>query len=220
MAADRHVEHLLIGGGIACATAARTLREEGADGRILLVGRELDPPYHRPPITKGYLQGRETRPDTLVHEPDWWEDNDVELLSRTSVLELDAEARTAKLSNKETVEFATALIATGAMVRRLGVDGTELDGIHYLRTLGNADALRRDTEDAARVVIVGGSYLGVEVAASLSVLGKRCTIVMQESATLERHFGAPGRTPLPGDPRSPRRRGDRRRRGRPLRGGR
>ncbi len=189
MAADRRVEHLLIGGGIACATAARTLREEGADGRILLVGRELDPPYHRPPITKGYLQGRETRPETLVHEPGWWEDNDVELLSRTSVLELDAEARTAKLSNKETVEFATALIATGAMVRRLGVDGTELDGIHYLRTLGNADALRRDTEDAARVVIVGGSYLGVEVAASLTVLGKSCTIVMQESATLERHFG-------------------------------
>jgi 3-phenylpropionate/trans-cinnamate dioxygenase ferredoxin reductase subunit len=189
MAADRRVEHLLIGGGIACATAALTLREAGADGSILLVGRELDAPYHRPPISKGYLQGRETRAECVIHEPDWWERNDVELLTRTSVLEIDAEARTAKLSNKETVAFATALVATGAMVRRLGVDGTELDGIHYLRALANADGLRRDTQDAERVVIVGGSYLGVEVAASLTVLGKRCTIVMQESATLERHFG-------------------------------
>ncbi len=75
------------------------------------------------------------------------------------------------------------------MVRRLGVDGTELDGIHYLRALANADALRRDTQDAERVVIVGGSYIATEVAASLTELGRRCTIVMQESATLERHFG-------------------------------
>lgn len=190
MAAERRVEHLLVGGGIASATAAHTLREEGADGSILLVGRELDPPYHRPPITKGYLQGRETRDATLIREPAWWEDNDVELMTRTSVVEIDAAARTAKLSNKDTVEFGAALIATGATVRRLGVDGSELDGIHYLRALANADGLRRDTQDAEHVVIVGGSYIGVEVAASLTTLGKRCTIVMQEAAPLERHFGA------------------------------
>jgi 3-phenylpropionate/trans-cinnamate dioxygenase ferredoxin reductase subunit len=187
--AGRRVEHLLIGGGIAGATAAATLREAGADGSILVVGRELDPPYHRPPISKGYLQGRETREQTLIHPAGWWEDNDVELLTRTSVMEIDQEARTAKLSNKETVEFATGLIATGAMVRRLTVDGTDLDGIHYLRALGNADAVRREVEDADRVVMIGGSYIGCEVAASLTELGKRCTIVMQESLTLERHFG-------------------------------
>jgi len=190
MATERRVEHLLIGGGIACATAARALREAGAAGSILLVGRELDPPYHRPPISKGYLRGRETRGETLIHKPDWWGHNDVELLTRTSVIEIDGAGRTAKLSNKETVEFSSALIATGAMVRRLGVGGSELEGIHYLRALANADAVRRDTQDAERIVIVGGSYIGAEVAASLTVLGKRCTIVMQESATLERHFGA------------------------------
>jgi 3-phenylpropionate/trans-cinnamate dioxygenase ferredoxin reductase component len=190
MAVDHRVEHLLVGGGIAAATAARTLRDEGAEGSILLVGRELDPPYHRPPISKGYLQGRETRAQTLIEEPAWWVENDVELLTRTSVLELDGPNRTAKLSNKQTVEFGTALLATGAMVRRLGVDGSELDGIHYLRALGNADAVRRDTEDAERVVLVGGSYIGCEVAASLTALGKQCTIVMQESHTLERQFGA------------------------------
>ncbi|MEA2299404.1 MAG: 3-phenylpropionate/trans-cinnamate dioxygenase ferredoxin reductase component [Solirubrobacteraceae bacterium] len=188
--ADRRVEHLIIGGGIAGATAAATLRQAGADGSILLVGRELDPPYHRPPVSKGYLRGVESREQTLVHPADWWTAHDVELLTRTSVTEIDQDARTAKLSTKETIEFATGLIATGAMVRRLTVDGTELDGIHYLRALANADAVRRDVADAEHVVLIGGSYIGCEVAASLTELGKRCTIVMQESLTLERHFGA------------------------------
>jgi 3-phenylpropionate/trans-cinnamate dioxygenase ferredoxin reductase subunit len=188
--ADRRVEHLLIGGGIAGATAAATLREAGADGSILLVGRELDQPYHRPPVSKGYLRGSETREQGLIHPAGWWQANDVELLTRTSVMEIDQAARTAKLSNKETVEFATGLIATGAMVRRLGVDGTQLDGIHYLRALANADAIRRDTADAEHVVLIGGSYIGCEVAASLTELGKQCVIVMQEANPLERHFGA------------------------------
>jgi len=188
--ADRRVEHLLIGGGIASATAAAALREAGAEGSILVVGRELDAPYHRPPVSKGYLQGRETREQALIHPADWWPANDVELLTRTSVMELDQATRTVKLSNKQTVEFTTGLIATGAMVRRLGVGGTELEGIHYVRALGNADAIRRDVADAEHVVLVGGSYIGCEVAASLTALGKRCTIVMQETVTLERNFGA------------------------------
>jgi 3-phenylpropionate/trans-cinnamate dioxygenase ferredoxin reductase subunit len=182
--ADRHVPHLLIGGGIAAATAARTLHEHGAGGASLLVSRELDPPYHRPPITKGYLQGAESRADALLDLPD-----DVEVLTRTSVTALDPGARVATLSTKETVAFDTALVATGAMVRRLPLDGAQLDGIHYLRALGNADALRRDAEAAERVVVVGGSYLGCEVAASLTTLGKRCTVVMLEEEPLERHFG-------------------------------
>jgi 3-phenylpropionate/trans-cinnamate dioxygenase ferredoxin reductase subunit len=188
--ADRRVEYLLIGGGIAGATAAAALREHGADGSILLVGRELDPPYHRPPLSKGYLQGSETREQGLVHPPDWWSDHDVELLTRTSVSEIDQSTRTAKLSNRTTVEFGTGLIATGAMVRRLQVGGTELDGIHYLRATANADAIRRDVDGARRIVLVGGSYIGCEVAASLAALGKECTIVMQEALTFERHFGA------------------------------
>jgi 3-phenylpropionate/trans-cinnamate dioxygenase ferredoxin reductase subunit len=182
--ADRRVEHLLIGGGIASASCAAELRAAGATGSILLVGRELDPPYHRPPGSKGYLLGRETREDTYLEVPD-----DVEVLTRTSVMALDTEARTAKLSTKEEVEYGTALIATGAMVRRLQADGSDLEGIHYLRALGNADAIRRDAEEASRVVCVGGSYIGCEVAASLTVLGRRCTIVMLEDEPMERGFG-------------------------------
>jgi 3-phenylpropionate/trans-cinnamate dioxygenase ferredoxin reductase subunit len=182
--ADRRVDHLLIGGGIASATCAQALREAGGTGSVLLVGRELDPPYHRPPITKGYLSGAESKEDALIEVP-----GDVEVLTRTSVLALDPAARTATLSTKETVEYGTALLATGAMVRRLQVDGTQLDGIHYLRALGNADALRRDVAGAERVVCVGGSYIGCETAATLTALGKRCTVVLLEEQPLERGFG-------------------------------
>src|SRR3954447_12787381 len=188
--ADRETDILLIGGGVASATAAATLREEGFGGSILLAGRELDPPYHRPPASKGYLQGRESKADALVHPEGWWEEQRVELKTRTSVMALDPNERTAALQSKETVAFGQALLATGAMVRRLQVDGAQLDGIHYLRALGNADTLRRDIEDAERIVCVGGSYIGSEVAASLTELGKRVTILMQEAHPLERQFGA------------------------------
>ncbi|HWI71588.1 MAG TPA: FAD-dependent oxidoreductase [Baekduia sp.] len=182
--ADRHVDHLLIGGGIASATCAQTLREEGATGTILLVGRELDPPYHRPPITKGYLGGAESKDDALIALPD-----DVEVLTRTSVMALDPAAREVTLSTKETVSYDTALLATGAMVRRLQIDGAQLEGVHYLRALGNADALRRDAESAARVVCVGGSYIGCESAATLTTLGKQVTVVLLEEEPMERAFG-------------------------------
>jgi 3-phenylpropionate/trans-cinnamate dioxygenase ferredoxin reductase subunit len=187
--ADRDTDILLIGGGVASATAAATLRAEGFGGSILLVGRELDPPYHRPPASKGYLEGRETKEDALVHPDGWWDEHGVELRTRTSVMALDPAARTAKLSTKEEVRFGQALLATGAMVRRLAVDGAQLDGIHYLRALGNADAIRRDTEDVDHVVCVGGSYIGSEVAASLTALGRRVTVLMQERWPLERQFG-------------------------------
>jgi 3-phenylpropionate/trans-cinnamate dioxygenase ferredoxin reductase subunit len=189
---DRTIDVLLIGGGIASASAAAELREAGFEGSITLATRELDPPYERPPITKGYLQGSEDRASTLISPESWYAEHDVELLTRTSVMSLDLEARTAKLG-KEEVGFGQALVATGAMIRRLQADGAQRDGIHYLRTLGNADALREDVEGAERVAVVGGSYIATEVAASLTLLGKRATIVCQEQLPLERGFG-----PVPG----------------------
>jgi 3-phenylpropionate/trans-cinnamate dioxygenase ferredoxin reductase subunit len=187
----RKVDYLLIGGGLASANCARWLREEGAEGSVLLVGRELDPPYNRPDCSKGYLRGEESREEPLFRPADWWEEQDIELLTRTSVTGLDLDSRMAKLSSKEEIEFDKALLATGANVRRLNVEGCELEQIHYLRTLGNADAIREGVADAEDVVLIGGSYIGCEVAASLTMIGKRCTIVMQEQATLERGFGAP-----------------------------
>jgi 3-phenylpropionate/trans-cinnamate dioxygenase ferredoxin reductase component len=188
--AARKVDYLLIGGGLASANCARWLRQESAEGAVLLVGREPDPPYNRPECSKGYLRGSETREETFFRPDEWWAEQNIELLTRTSVTGLDLESRTAKLSNKEEVEFGKALIATGANVRRLNVDGCELDQIHYLRTLGNSDAIRAGVDDAEEVVLIGGSFICCEVAASLTLLGKHCTMVMQEQATLERTFGA------------------------------
>jgi 3-phenylpropionate/trans-cinnamate dioxygenase ferredoxin reductase subunit len=186
---ERTVDYLLIGAGLAGASCAKKLREEGADGSILLVGREQDPPYHRPPLSKDFLRGETSREDALVEAPEWWDEHEVELLTRTSAMKLDPSERTVRLSSKEEVGFGKALLATGANVRRLRVDGAELEGIHYLRAFGNADAIRADADEAERVVMIGGSYIGTEVAASLTARGRRCTILMQEEITLEPLFG-------------------------------
>jgi 3-phenylpropionate/trans-cinnamate dioxygenase ferredoxin reductase component len=188
LVARRRVDYLLIGGGLASANCARWLREEGADGEVLLAGREPDAPYNRPNCSKGYLRGEENREEPLFRPNEWWKEQNIELMTRTSVSALDVGARTAKLGSDE-VEFGKALIATGANVRRLNVPGCELEQIHYLRTLGNSDAIREGVADSEEVVLIGGSYIGCEVAASLTMLGKRCTIVMQEKTTLERGFG-------------------------------
>ncbi len=189
--AIREVDHLLVGGGLAAATCARTLREGGADGSILLVGREPDAPYHRPPLSKGYLRGESERAEALVSPTQWWAENDVELLTRTSVMKLDPAERLATLSTKEQVRFGKALLATGANVRRLRAEGSDLEGIHYLRAFGNSDAIREDVAEAERVVMIGGSYIGCEVAASLVAgFDHHCTVLMQEQVTLERSFGA------------------------------
>jgi 3-phenylpropionate/trans-cinnamate dioxygenase ferredoxin reductase component len=186
----RRVDHLLIGGGVAAANCARWLREEGAEGNVLLVGREPEPPYNRPPLSKAYLQGAESRQDALFRPSEWWDQQGIEVLTRTSVMKLDPNRRVVTLSTKEEIEFGTALIATGANVRRVRAGGAELEGIHYLRAFGNADGIRADAEGAERAVLIGGSYIGCEVAASLTAAyGIKCSIVMQEEVTLERQFG-------------------------------
>ena len=157
--ADRHVDYLLIGGGLAAGNCARWLRESGADGSILLVGREPDLPYNRPPCSKEYLQGKElARGHPVPAARVVRRSSRSRSSTRTSAMKLDTGARSVTLSNKEEVSFDKALVATGANVRRLNVPGCELEGIHYLRTLGNSDTIR---EDAAgkRVVLIGGSYI-------------------------------------------------------------
>jgi 3-phenylpropionate/trans-cinnamate dioxygenase ferredoxin reductase subunit len=186
----REVDYLLIGGGLASANCARWLREEGADGSILLVGREPHHPYNRPPLSKGYLQGREPLEDVLFRADEWWREQRIEVLTRTTVTKLDAGGRTARLSSGDEVSFGKALLATGANVHRLPVEGGDHDGIHYLRTIGNSDAIWADAEPADHVVLIGGSYIGTEVAASLTARGKSCSIVMLEDVTFERLFGA------------------------------
>jgi 3-phenylpropionate/trans-cinnamate dioxygenase ferredoxin reductase component len=187
--ADREVDFLLIGGGMASAHCAAELRRRGAEGSILLVGREPEPPYERPPVTKDYLRGESERKDAYVQETSWYEENRVELLTGRNVLSLDAAARTAKIQGGEEVSFGQALLGTGAMVNILRIEGAENEGIHYVRAFGNADAIRGDVESAERVVLIGGSYIGCEAAASLTAQGKKCTIIAMEDVALSRTFG-------------------------------
>jgi 3-phenylpropionate/trans-cinnamate dioxygenase ferredoxin reductase component len=186
--AARHVDYALIGGGLAAGNCARWLRESGADGSILVIGREPDLPYNRPPCSKGFLQGKEAREETLFRPPAWYEEQRVEVLTKVSAMKLGTAARTVMLSNHEEVAFDKALVATGANVSRLNVPGCELEGIYYLRTLGNSETIR-DHASGKRVVLIGGSYIACEVAASLTERGSSCTLAMLGSVVLSRHFG-------------------------------
>jgi 3-phenylpropionate/trans-cinnamate dioxygenase ferredoxin reductase subunit len=190
--AARSVDYLLIGGGMASGNCARHLREQGADGSILLVGREPDPPYNRPPLSKHYMrrEGEEGTREGILFRPDeWYQENDVELMTLTSVMKLDAKERVATFSNKDEVRFEKALLATGSNVHILHVDGARLDGIHYLRTMRNADAIHEELEQAERVALIGGSYIGTELAASFTALGKQVELIMLEEVTHERFYG-------------------------------
>ena len=189
MGSDREVDFLLVGGGMGSAHCAAELRRRGAEGSILLIGREPEPPYERPPLSKDYLRGESAREDAHVNPAGWYEENGVELLTGTNAMSLDPAARTVKLQGGEEVAFGKALLATGAMVNILRVEGAENEGIHYLRAFGNSDAIRADAEGAERIVLIGGSYIGTEVAASLTAKGVECTIVMMEDVALSRTFG-------------------------------
>jgi 3-phenylpropionate/trans-cinnamate dioxygenase ferredoxin reductase subunit len=175
---------------MASGHCAAELRKRGAEGSVLLVGREPEPPYERPPLSKEYLRGEAERADAHVNSLSWYEENGVELATGRNVMSLDTEARTAKIQGGEVVAFKQALIATGAMVNILRVEGAENEGIHYLRAYGNSDAIRADAEAAEHVVLIGGSYIGTEVAASLTAKGTKCSIVAMEEVALSRTFGA------------------------------
>jgi len=175
---------LIVGAGAAGSACAEALAAGGFDGSLVIAGRDVDPPYERPFCSKQYLCGVVSREETYLDLPDG-----LDLRIRTSVMKLDTEARTAKLG-KDELSFGHAVLATGANVRRLRVDGADLEGVHYLRALGNADAIRAEAETAENVVLVGGSYIACEVAASLTTQGKRCTLVMQEDSPLSLGFGS------------------------------
>ena len=175
---------------MASAYCAMELRKRGADGSIMLVGRESDPPYERPPLSKEYVRGESVREDAYVNGEEWYGENEIELLMGASVMSLDATGRTAKLQGGEEVGFDQALVATGARVNIMHhLEGARLDGIHYLRTLGNSDAIREDAAEAGHVVLIGGSYIGSEVAASLTATGTECKMVMLEEVAMSRAFG-------------------------------
>ncbi len=182
---------VVVGGGLAGAKAAQTLREEGYDGRITIVGDEADPPYERPPLSKGYLAGTQERSATYVHPAAWYADHDVDLRSGVAAVELDAAARRVTLADGSVLPYDRALLATGSTARRIPVPGADLDGVHYLRRLTDADALREQFAGGGRrVVVVGGGWIGLETAAAARGYGNDVTVVEPQPTVLYGPMGA------------------------------
>jgi len=168
---------VIVGGGLASARAIKAFREAGGAGRIALVSRDSSVPYHRPPLSKRYLRGETDREGTLVEPESFYADQDVELLlERTAERVLPGERRV-ELDGGEAVAYEKLLLAPGAWPRTLDVPGAELDGVFTLRTLDDSTRIREAAASAQRAVSVGGSFIGMETAASLRTLGLEVTLV-------------------------------------------
>ena len=181
--------HVIVGASLAGAKAAETLREEGFDGRVVLVGSEDERPYERPPLSKDYLRGEVGREKVYVHDDGFYAEHDVELrLSRTAV-SLDTTNAQLELDNGETFSYDRLLLTTGAEPRRLEIPGAELDGVFYLRSVQDSDGLRERLDRDGAVVVVGAGWIGAEVAASARQRGLDVTVVEPASVPLERVLG-------------------------------
>jgi 3-phenylpropionate/trans-cinnamate dioxygenase ferredoxin reductase component len=179
---------VIVGGGLAGGNAAVTLREEGFAGRIMLVGREAEPPFGRPPLSKTYLRGEEDLAGWRVRPAAWYPEHHVERM-QDSVLGVDPAAHTLALASGAELAYDKVLIATGGRNRRLDLPGARLDGIHALRSVAESDAIRRAAAAGRTAVVVGMGFIGCEVAASLTQLGVRVTALFPGRAPLERVLG-------------------------------
>jgi 3-phenylpropionate/trans-cinnamate dioxygenase ferredoxin reductase component len=180
---------LIVGGNLTAGAAATTLRGEGFDGRIVIVGEEDHPPYERPPLSKDYLRGESKADDTLLHPRSWYDEADVELRLGVRARNLDPAARTVELEDGERILFDRLLIATGGRNRALAVPGHELEGIFDLRRIEDSDRIRGEASAGRKAVIVGAGFIGSEVAASFRQLGVEVEVIEFFAAPLLRVLG-------------------------------
>ncbi|PKB13381.1 3-phenylpropionate/trans-cinnamate dioxygenase ferredoxin reductase subunit [Novosphingobium kunmingense] len=168
---------VIVGAGQGGAAAAIQLRQQGFAGSVAMIGRESEPPYERPPLSKEYLLGDKTFERLYVRPPEFWPGKDIHLILSTEVTALDPRAHELTLSSGETVTYGHVIWATGGDPRRLMIPGAELAGVHGVRTREDADAILSALGGVERVVVVGGGYIGLEAAAVLRKLGKAVTLL-------------------------------------------
>ncbi|WP_405780984.1 NAD(P)/FAD-dependent oxidoreductase [Streptomyces sp. NBC_00859] len=190
---DAHLTFVIIGGGLAGAKAAETLRTEGFAGRVILIGDERDHPYERPPLSKGYLSGKDERDTVYVHETAWYAQADIELHLGQTVVSIDRDVKVVRLGDDTAIHYDKLLLATGAEPRRLDVPGTGLAGVHHLRRLAHADRLRNVLaalgRDNGHLVIAGAGWIGLEVAAAARGYGAEVTVVEAHRTPLHSVIG-------------------------------
>jgi 3-phenylpropionate/trans-cinnamate dioxygenase ferredoxin reductase subunit len=180
---------VIVGGGLAGAKAAETLRAEGFEGRLVLIGDETERPYERPPLSKGYLLGNDPRDVAFVHDASWYGDNNIDLLLGVRATSLDRSKRTLTLDGFEPLVYDKLLLATGSRPRHLDIPGNDLSGVRYLRTLPDADSLVYSLKDGVRVVIIGAGWIGLETAAATREHGGQATVIEMASLPLQRVLG-------------------------------
>ncbi|MEV6316146.1 FAD-dependent oxidoreductase [Streptomyces sp. NPDC051776] len=190
---DANQTFVIVGGGLAGAKAAETLRAEGFTGRVILICDERDHPYERPPLSKGYLTGSDERDSVFVHEPAWYAQAEIELHLGQPAVQLDRGTKAVTLGDGTRVHYDKLLLATGAEPRRLDIPGTDLAGVHHLRRLAHADRLRGVLaslgRDNGHLVIAGAGWIGLEVAAAARGYGAEVTIVEPEPTPLHTILG-------------------------------
>jgi 3-phenylpropionate/trans-cinnamate dioxygenase ferredoxin reductase component len=181
---------VIVGASLAGAKAAETLRDEGFDGRIVLIGAEAERPYERPPLSKEYLRGEAGREKIWVHDDaSFYDAHTIELRLETAAVDLDAARREITLAGGERLTFDRLLLSTGAHPRRLNVPGADLGGVHELRSVESSDAIRARLDRGGKVVVVGAGWIGSEAAASARQRGLDVTVIEPASVPLERVLG-------------------------------
>jgi 3-phenylpropionate/trans-cinnamate dioxygenase ferredoxin reductase subunit len=186
--ADERV-FVIIGASLAGGKAAETLRKEGFEGRIMLVGAESDRPYERPPLSKGYLLGDDPRDKAFLKDAEWYTEQNIELILGVRATGLDPKAHTVTLDLVEPVHYDKLLLATGSVVRELEAPGSENAGIRYLRTIEQADALVDNIRSGTNVVVIGAGWIGLEVAAASVKRGANVHVVEMDKLPLRRVLG-------------------------------
>jgi 3-phenylpropionate/trans-cinnamate dioxygenase ferredoxin reductase subunit len=181
---------VIVGASLTGAKAAEELRKQGFDGRVVLIGDEPENPYERPPLTKDYLRGESPREKTFVHEPGFYEQNEIELHSAVKVTAIEPATRAVSVDGDAQFVYDRLLIATGAQPRELEIAGAGLDGVHHLRTLADCDVLKARLESGGKVIVVGAGWIGAEFAASARLAGLDVTIIEPTAVPLERVLGA------------------------------
>jgi 3-phenylpropionate/trans-cinnamate dioxygenase ferredoxin reductase subunit len=168
---------VIVGASLGGARAAEALRDESFEGQIVLIGAEAHYPYERPPLSKGYLQGREERRSMFVHDDGWYAEHAIDLRLGTEVTAIDRNLRQVGLASGETVGYDKLLLTTGAVPRRLPVPGADAHGVMTLRTVDDSDRLRETLASASRIAVVGAGWIGLEVAAAARIAGVAVTVI-------------------------------------------
>lgn len=183
----KHV--VIVGGGLAGAKTAESLRGWGFDGPVTIVAEEAHRPYQKPPLSKSYLRGRSGFEDAAVHPEKFYSSNDIEVLTSTRAVSIDPRSHSVALSGNARLHWDHLVLATGARARRWQLPGSDLDGVFYLRSIEDADAIRTMIRPGARAVVLGAGWVGTEVAASIRRLGVEVAIVHRSRVPFERALG-------------------------------